>query len=83
MSIKSDDPTMLPSHVGIGSNDPSAGRSRPNPGSPRFSNDHQIPGAEQEIPGLPRAAIEKGPDERQGRPLSNVQGGIPKKFSGI
>ncbi|MBI4144582.1 hypothetical protein HY493_00055 [Candidatus Woesearchaeota archaeon] len=33
MTIKRDDPTMLPSHVGIGSNDPHAGRSKPNPGN--------------------------------------------------
>ena len=43
MAIKSSDPMMLPAHVGIGSNDPSAGRSRPNPGGPRFANDHQLP----------------------------------------
>jgi hypothetical protein len=46
-------------------------------------NDRQLPLSDDTPSGLPQAAIEKGPEPNDKKPLSHVKGGIPQRFRGI
>ena len=71
---------MLPADAGIGSNDPGAlGRAGD---APLDTNTREEKPSRDQSVLDPYASVQKF-DQKPGTPLSHVQGGIPRKFSGI